>query len=61
MHQEDPPQVRAHHCMLVRDIKRRPAVTRLAGGALNPLIGKSIVVVNATKSRLTPAVAAPYQ
>ncbi len=47
--------------MLVRDIKRRPAVTRLAGGALNPLIGKSIVVVNATKSRLTPAVAAPYQ
>jgi hypothetical protein len=58
--QEDHPLVRAYHRMLVWEIKRRPAVTRLANGALNPLIGKSIVVY-ATKSRLTPAVAARYQ
>jgi hypothetical protein len=60
VHQEDHPQVRAYHFMLVWDIKRRPAVTQLADGALNPLIGKSIIVY-ATKSRLTPAAAAPYQ
>jgi SAM-dependent methyltransferase len=60
VHREDPPLVRAYHRMLVWDITRRPAVTRLADGALNPLIGKSIVVY-ATKRRLTPAVAVPYQ
>ena len=34
----------AYHRMLVWDIMRRPAVTRLAEQALNPLIGKSLVV-----------------
>jgi SAM-dependent methyltransferase len=34
----------AYHRLLVWDIMRRPAVTRLAEQALNPLIGKSLVV-----------------
>ena len=35
---------RAYHKLLVWDIMRKPAVTRLADQALNPLIGKSLVV-----------------
>jgi ubiquinone/menaquinone biosynthesis C-methylase UbiE len=34
----------AYHKLLVWDIMRKPAVTRLAEQALNPLIGKSLVV-----------------
>ena len=34
----------AYHRLLVWDIMRKPAVTRLAEQALNPLIGKSLVV-----------------
>ena len=34
----------AYHRMLVWDIMRKPALTRLAEQALNPLIGKSLVV-----------------
>ncbi len=34
----------AYHRMLVWDIMRKPAVTRVAEQALNPLIGKSLVV-----------------
>ena len=34
----------AYHRVLVWDIMRKPAVTRLAEQALNPLIGKSLVV-----------------
>ena len=34
----------AYHRLLVWDIMRKPAVTRLADRALNPLIGKSLVV-----------------
>jgi ubiquinone/menaquinone biosynthesis C-methylase UbiE len=34
----------AYHRMLVWDIMRQPAATRLAERALNPLIGKSLVV-----------------
>ena len=34
----------AYHRMLVWDLMRGPAVTRLAEQALNPLIGKSLVV-----------------
>ena len=44
VHRDDHPLARAYHRMLVWDIMRRPAVTRLADSALNPLIGKSIVV-----------------
>ena len=43
----------AYHRMLVWDIMRRPAVTRLAEQALNPLIGKSLVVY-AVKARAGP-------
>ncbi len=35
---------RLYHQMLVWDIMRRPALTRLGEWALNPLIGKSLVV-----------------
>ncbi len=38
------PAVRGYHSMLVWDIMRRPALTRYAEAALNPLIGKSLVV-----------------
>jgi SAM-dependent methyltransferase len=41
---EDHPLVRAYHRMLVWDIERRPLVTRLAERALDPLVGKSVVV-----------------
>ena len=34
----------AYHRLLVWDIMRRPAITRLAEQALNPLVGKSLVV-----------------
>jgi SAM-dependent methyltransferase len=38
------PLARAYHRLLVWEIMKRPAVMRLADRALNPLIGKSIVV-----------------
>jgi hypothetical protein len=38
------PLVATYHRLLVWDIMRRPAATRLAERALNPLIGKSLVV-----------------
>ncbi len=41
---DDHPLARAYHRMLVWDIMRRPAATRLAERALNPLIGKSVIV-----------------
>ncbi len=34
----------AYHRLLVWDIMRKPAITRLADRALNPMIGKSLVV-----------------
>ena len=43
----------AYHRMLVWDIMRKPAVTRLAEQALNPLIGKSLVVY-AVKTESAP-------
>ena len=36
--------VRAYHRLLVWDIVRRPWLTRMAESALNPLLGKSVVV-----------------
>jgi len=50
---DDHPLASAYHKLLVWDIMRKPAVTQLADRALNPLIGKSLVVY-ATK----PAAAA---
>jgi SAM-dependent methyltransferase len=44
VHDDQHPVAAAYHRMLVWDIMRRPAVTRLAERTLNPLIGKSLVV-----------------
>lgn len=38
------PLARAYHRLLVWDIMKRPLATRLAERAMNPLIGKSVVV-----------------
>jgi SAM-dependent methyltransferase len=38
------PAVRAYHQLLVWDIMRGPALTRVSEAALNPLIGKSLVI-----------------
>jgi SAM-dependent methyltransferase len=38
------PLASAYHKLLVWDIMRRPAITRLADQALNPVLGKSLVV-----------------
>jgi SAM-dependent methyltransferase len=45
------PAVRAYHELLVWDIMRKPALTRLSETALNPLLGKSLVIY-ATKSEI---------
>jgi SAM-dependent methyltransferase len=44
VHDNDNPLASAYHKLLVWDIMRKPAVTQLADRALNPLIGKSLVV-----------------
>jgi SAM-dependent methyltransferase len=41
---DDHPAVKAYHRLLVWDIMRKPLATRLAERALNPLIGKSLVL-----------------
>jgi SAM-dependent methyltransferase len=44
VHDDDHPLARAYHRLLVWEIMKNPAVMRVAGRALNPLIGKSIVI-----------------
>jgi SAM-dependent methyltransferase len=44
VHDDENPAVRGYHRLLVWDIMRRPALTRVTEAALNPLIGKSLVV-----------------
>ncbi len=44
IHDDKHPAVRGYHRLLVWDIMRRPALTRAADAALNPLIGKSLVL-----------------
>lgn len=44
VHNDGHPAARAYHKLLVWDIMKRPALTRLAERALDPLIGKSLVV-----------------
>jgi SAM-dependent methyltransferase len=44
VHDDANPAVRGYHQLLVWDIMHRPALTRLAETALNPLIGKSLVI-----------------
>jgi SAM-dependent methyltransferase len=41
---DDHPAVKAYHRLLVWDIMKKPLVTRMAERALNPLIGKSLVL-----------------
>jgi SAM-dependent methyltransferase len=58
---DDHPLASAYHKLLVWDIMRKPAVTQLADRALNPLIGKSLVVYAmkpaASSARPRPAAA----
>ena len=44
VHDDTNPAVRAYHRLLVWDIMRKPALTRLSEAALNPVIGKSLVI-----------------
>lgn len=44
VNREDHPLTRAYHRLLVWDIIARPRLTRLADRALNPVLGKSLVV-----------------
>jgi SAM-dependent methyltransferase len=44
VHDDKHPAVRGYHRMLVWDIMRRPALTRVTEAALNPVIGKSLVI-----------------
>jgi hypothetical protein len=44
VHDDDHPLASAYHRLLVWDIMKRPALTRLAERALDPVIGKSLVV-----------------
>ncbi len=41
---DDHPLAKAYHELLVWDIMKRPAATRIAEAVLNPLIGKSVAV-----------------
>ena len=50
VHDDKHPLASAYHKLLVWDIMRKPAVTRLADRALNPLIGKSLVVYATSRS-----------
>jgi SAM-dependent methyltransferase len=44
VHNDKHPAVRGYHRLLVWDIMRGPALTRRTEAALNPLIGKSLVI-----------------
>jgi SAM-dependent methyltransferase len=44
VHDDDHPLASAYHRLLVWDIVKRPKLTRLAERALNPVIGKSLVI-----------------
>jgi ubiquinone/menaquinone biosynthesis C-methylase UbiE len=44
VHNDSHPLAKAYHELLVWDIMKRPAATRIAEAVLNPLIGKSVVV-----------------
>jgi SAM-dependent methyltransferase len=55
VHDDDHPLASAYHKLLVWDIMRKPAVTRFADRALNPLIGKSLVVYATKPAHATRA------
>jgi len=52
VHNDDHPLAGAYHKLLVWDIMKKPAATRLADQALNPVLGKSIVVYADKHARL---------
>ncbi len=54
VHDDDHPLARAYHRLLVWEIMKKPAIMRLADRALNPLIGKSIVVYAAKPTAAAP-------
>jgi hypothetical protein len=54
VHNDAHPLARAYHRLLVWDIMKHPPLTQAAERALNPLIGKSIVVY-ARKPQHVPA------
>jgi SAM-dependent methyltransferase len=54
VHNDKHPAVRGYHRLLVWDIMRRPAITRRTEAALNPLIGKSLVIYAKKNSPLSP-------
>jgi SAM-dependent methyltransferase len=58
VHDDDHPLASAYHRLLVWDIMKQPRLTRLAEQALNPVIGKSLVVY-AGKPELPAAGARP--
>jgi SAM-dependent methyltransferase len=49
VHDDEHPAAQAYHRLLVWDIMKRPAATRIAERALNPVIGKSLVVYSVKK------------
>ncbi len=61
VHRDDHPLAQAYHRLLVWDIVSHPPATRLAERALNPLIGKSIVLYahKPPGARMPAAVTAP--
>jgi SAM-dependent methyltransferase len=58
VHDDNHPLARAYHRLLVWQIMKNPAVMRVADRALNPLIGKSVVVY-AVKPQPTAASGSP--
>jgi SAM-dependent methyltransferase len=56
VHDDAHPLVQAYHRLLVWDIMRGPALTRLSEAALNPIIGKSLVIYarNVKPGKLIP-------
>jgi SAM-dependent methyltransferase len=59
VHNERHPLARAYHRLLVWDIVRRPALTRLAEQALNPVLGKSLIVYVRKPARTSPGRTSP--
>ena len=52
VHNDEHPLAGAYHKLLVWDIMRKPAATRIADQVLNPVLGKSIVVYADKHARL---------
>jgi SAM-dependent methyltransferase len=59
VHDDEHPAARAYHRLLVWDIMKRPAATRIAERALNPVIGKSVVVYAVKKILLNGCAPTP--